>query len=257
MKMKHFFGIAILVLVTVLALSSCDLLGTLTNTGEPGNINGYVDVEDGASRAGVIIKALSADGSNSYVTSSDKNGFFSIEDITPADYTLSFRKTGYLTIEKTVTVKGGKSSDIGTVTLSINYGYIKGKVIDENGNPLAGATVTVTGAGLNYSGTSDSNGNYTIQAKPGTYTAISFAAPCHYLQDGLSNVSVKSEKDIAIEDYQLQKNHKYEIYEKKEATSEAEGYRKYRCADCGDEKTEILPIVPAAEIRTSPFLGKE
>ena len=254
--MKHLFGIAILIIISMLALTSCDILGSLTNTGEPGNISGYVDVEDGASRAGVIIKATSADGTNSYVTSSEKNGFFSIEDVTPAEYTLSFKKTGYITIDKTVTVKGGRSLDAGTVVLSIDFGFIKGKVVDENGIPLSGATVTVTGSGLKYSGTADADGNYTIKAKPGMYTAISFAAPCHYLQDNLSNVTVKSQKDSTIDDYQLQKNHKYEIYDKKESTSTEEGYRKYRCADCGDEKEEVLPIVTGAKwagVRVSSY----
>ena len=251
-KMRPFFGILTIFLVLLFALCSCDM----TKATNPGSISGYIAVEDNASKAGVIVKATGSDGTTSFVTSTDKYGFFCLEDVVPDEYSLSLRKTGYYTIEKTVKVEGGKSSDIGTVLLSINYGYIKGKVIDENSNPLAGATVTVTGTGLNYSGTTDAEGYYSIQAKPGTYKAISFAAPCHYLQDDLDNVTVKSEKDSTIDDYQLQKNHKYEIYEKKEATSETEGYRKYRCADCGDEKTEVLPMVTGAKwagIRVSSY----
>lgn len=254
--MKHLFGIAIFVLVLMLALSSCDILENGTNTGEPGNISGYVDVEDGASRAGVEIKATSSDGNYVYDATSNKYGFFSIEDVTPGQYTITFSKSGYITTEKSFTVKGGRSLDTGTVTLAIRYGFIKGKVTDEKGNPLAGATVTVTGTGLKYSGTTDASGKYTIQAKPGKYTAISIAAPCHYLQESISTVTVKSDADSTIKDYQLEKNHKFEIYDMKEATTTATGYRKYRCADCGETKDEILPVVVDAKwagVRVSSY----
>jgi len=57
-----------------------------------------------------------------------------------------------------------------TVTFTVATQYaIKGQVVDENGNPVAGATVVVKEAGLKT--TTDENGYFVISvAKPGTYT---------------------------------------------------------------------------------------
>jgi iron complex outermembrane recepter protein len=53
---------------------------------------------------------------------------------------------------------------------SAQTGTIKGTIKDANGNPLAGASVTVQGkkAGT----TSDANGNYTLKLPPGQYTIV-------------------------------------------------------------------------------------
>ena len=55
-----------------------------------------------------------------------------------------------------------------TFTVATQYA-IKGKVVDENGNPVPGATVVVKGTGL--TATTDENGYFIVSvAKPGTYT---------------------------------------------------------------------------------------
>ncbi len=55
-----------------------------------------------------------------------------------------------------------------TFTVATQYA-IKGQVVDENGNPVPGATVMIKEAGLKT--TTDSNGYFVISvAKPGTYT---------------------------------------------------------------------------------------
>ena len=124
------------ILFGLLSLTSCDMLEDLIgNSDEPGTIYGYVVMEDGAARTNVSVTATNSDGTLTYSATTDKNGYYLIEQVTPAKYTLTFKKTAYADSQKSITVRGGKNADAGTVTLHITYGYIKGKVTDSAGNP--------------------------------------------------------------------------------------------------------------------------
>ena len=59
--------------------------------------------------------------------------------------------------------------------LSFNYqqvipGKISGKILDENGNPLTGASIKIEG--LTQGVTSGLDGSYTLSVEPGTYTLV-------------------------------------------------------------------------------------
>ncbi len=59
--------------------------------------------------------------------------------------------------------------NITSVTFSVGYGIISGKVVDENGNPVVNATVTLDSG---QSGVTDENGIFRIVAPKGTHTII-------------------------------------------------------------------------------------
>ena len=225
------------ILFGLLSLTSCDMLeDMLGNSNEPGTIYGYVVLEDGASRSNITITATSSDGSQVYSVKTDKNGYFLIEEVTPANYTLSLMKTAYAETKKSIKVKGGKNVDAGTLTLYISYGYIKGKVTDSAGKPLAKATVSVSASNLKYSAVTDNNGNYTIKAKPGTYTAIKFDCTCWTTQSislGSNKITVTADKTSNVADYKLSAHHTYVSA----GTDPVSGNKINRCSVCGFETT--------------------
>ena len=231
------------ILFGLLSLTSCDMLEDLLATSdEPGTIYGYVVMEDGASRTNVSVTATDSDGTLTYSTTTDKNGYYCIEQVTPAKYTLTFRKSGYSDTTTSVTARGGKNADAGTVTLNISYGYINGKVTDESGSPITGATVTVSGSGLSYSAKTDSAGKYSIKAKPGTYTAIKFNCTCWSAQYTLSDkITLSSGKNVKVSDYSLTAHHSFV----------AAGNKINRCKVCGLE----MPVTGAmwAGVRVSSY----
>ena len=236
------------ILFGLLSLTACDMLEDLIgDSDEPGTIYGYVVMEDGASRTNVSVTATDSDGTLTYSTTTDKNGYYCIEQVTPAKYTLTFRKSGYSDTTTYVTVRGGKNADAGTVTLNISYGYINGKVTDESGSPITGATVTVSGSGLSYSAKTDSTGKYSIKAKPGTYTAIKFDCTCWSAQYTLSDkITLASGKNVKVSDYSLTAHHSFVP-----GTNESTGNKINRCKVCGLE----MPVTGAtwAGVRVSSY----
>ena len=237
------------ILFGLLSLTSCDMIEDLLATSdEPGTIYGYVVMEDGAARTNVSVTATNSDGTLTYSTTTDKNGYYIIEQVSPAKYTLSFKKTAYADSQKSITIRGGKNADAGTVTLYISYGYINGKVTDESGSPITGATVTVSGSGLSYSAKTDSTGKYSIKAKPGTYTAIMFNCTCWSTQYTLSDkITLSSGKNVKVSDYSLTAHHSFVAA----GTDESTGNKINRCKVCGLE----MPVTGAmwAGVRVSSY----
>ncbi len=73
-------------------------------------------------------------------------------------------------------------------------GSIKGKVVDEQGQPLPGATVKIPGAGA--TAISGVDGSYTLNIVPGTYTVE--ASFISYETKRIQNVSVNSNANTAL-----------------------------------------------------------
>lgn len=240
-KMKNIYTIITLILVSLIALCSCSF-----DTSTSGTITGRVILEDGISAADVQVSLTGYDlDYASYIVNPDENGYFRIEDVYPYTYTVSYSKINYIKATKEmISVKAGKTVNLGTVTLAINYGFLTGKVTDAEGNPIPNAFVTVSGSGMHYSATADANGNYSISAKPGKYTDITISStnPCRYLQDTLSK-AVSSNKETKLDDYSLSPDtHNYKLVEIEESTETKAGHRKYRCTNCDVEKTVAIPL---------------
>ena len=93
----------------------------------------------------------------------------------------------------------------GVVELPVKVSYkvpvynVTGKVVDETGNEIIGATVVINDAGSKTEATTDSAGIYTIEAKNGTHTIVASYAG---MLDGSVSVTVADE-DTTAEDIVL------------------------------------------------------
>ena len=238
--MKNIYTIITLILILLVALCSCSF-----DTSTSGTITGRVILEDGISAADVQVSLTGYDlDYASYMVNPDENGYFRIEDVYPYSYIVTYTKKNYIKVTKETIVKAGKTVNLGTITLSVNYGFLTGKITDEAGNPIPNAFVTVSGSGMHYSATADVNGNYSISAKPGKYTDITISStnPCRYLQDTLSK-AVTANKETKLDDYSLSLDtHNYKLVEIEESSETKAGHRKYRCTNCNVEKTVDIPL---------------
>jgi protocatechuate 3,4-dioxygenase beta subunit len=135
---------------------------------------GRVTGPDGAAVPGVLVSAEEDRGlvmMTSDRTTTDGAGEYAIEAVEPAEKTFIFRKEGFLTERKTVKLAGRE------VRLDVRLSRgreVTGTVVDENGVPLAGASVSARSAvqdsGMRITRT-DSNGAFRFEGlAPGRYT---------------------------------------------------------------------------------------
>ena len=241
MKIKPFAGIIAIILVSLITLCSCNIIPA----GDSGIVTGYVKLEDGISPKDVQVSLSGYDLDYvSYSVNPDENGYFRIEDVYPYTYTVSYYKNGYYKETKEqVSVKAGKTVNLETVTLTAKFGFFTGKVVDESGTPLSGASVTVSGNGLSYSAQSSSDGSFSIRAKIGKYTdiTVSLTNPCRYLQESL-NKSVFVDNETKLEAYTLLPDtHNYVLTSIVESTPEQKGSRLFTCTNCGHTNPVEIP----------------
>ncbi|MDQ1700164.1 MAG: hypothetical protein QOG34_2027 [Frankiaceae bacterium] len=104
-------------------------------------------------------------------------GHFSLGGLpTPGLYILTFRRDASTSTSKDVTLSAGGSAVINNVVLRGGTDAVLGKVVDHNGAPVGGATITISGAPIPISATSlttgDAKGTYAITGLPvpGVYT---------------------------------------------------------------------------------------
>ena len=131
-----------------------------------GSLHGFV-YNGNAAISGVTV--LLANHQRNYTTTTDGRGEYRISGIRPGTYVANFTKNGYanynslpLIIVRGVTLQQNAS-------MEAQPGKLFGKVT-ENGNPQEGVTVTAQGADKVVVGTTDANGNYSIQLISDTYT---------------------------------------------------------------------------------------
>ncbi len=148
---------------TALALASLDLLANLDVPADPEKavIRGrLIDSLNGGalSSASVDVREFDAE-----VVELDEEGDFSISNLDPGSYIVSYSAPGYLGVSQSLTLQKGQFADVGTIRLSVapTASLISGTLIDSTtGEPIAGATVTVTGNGHSVSAISDVKGKY-------------------------------------------------------------------------------------------------
>ncbi|WPV00852.1 SusC/RagA family TonB-linked outer membrane protein [Mucilaginibacter sp. cycad4] len=94
----------------------------------------------------------------------------------------------------TCTYRAAGERNILIIAKTQDRGSIKGKVVDEQGQPLPGATIKIPGAGATT--ISGADGSYTLNIVPGTYTVeVSFIA---YEAKRIQNVSVSSNANTVL-----------------------------------------------------------
>ncbi len=143
---------------------------TLQKKDEPryGTIKGRVMDENhnGISGASVVYEYQ---GQESDPISTDSNGFFYFQNLSPGIYTVKASKDGYDSVNQQVSVVAGEETNVEIIMSHEQnpYGNISGIVRDDSGNPLPNVTVT---AG-NETANTDADGRYTLyELTPGSYS---------------------------------------------------------------------------------------
>ena len=250
MNRKPAFALIIVILIALLALTACGQDPSVKG----GTIRGIVMLEDGGPGFDTLVSAT--DKTNTYYIRAGADGSYQIEGMAPSTYSVTFIKTGYAnkTVEDVVVTKD-KGADLGTVTLMCKTGTISGKVTDEDGKPLSGANVTFFGSGNEYSVKSDATGKYSVTVRTSKYTDLEIAYPDHNLKCAI-DVTVKADTETKMPDYKVPYNHNYVLVEMVEPTYEKSGYRKYKCTDCQDIHTDVIPAIDLAKwagVRVSSY----
>ena len=136
-------------------------------------------------------------------------------------------------------------------------GRISGKVSKNGSDDCSDVIVTVTGGGWSYSTNADTAGNYILEVDPATYTEIDFDCSCWSATYQLKDpVVIAAGSDYKMPEYKLNPDHFYELEETVEATTDAPGYARYVCVDCGEEKLfELGAVSPVrwAGVRVSSY----
>ena len=125
--------------------SSITSIGTVQLVSLFGTISGSVSINDGGSVEGILVTATDSSGSTSQVrTVSDGSyRFGSIERLLPGIYTISAKADGYSDSEQTITVNADRNVEASVLMLMSKFGTISGRIVDPDGNPLSGVSITV------------------------------------------------------------------------------------------------------------------
>ncbi len=150
-----------------------------------GTVTGTVtDAASGLALAGVTvsIEALSS-------TTTDATGVYTLSDVPEGNWTLSFTRTAYRDVQRTVTVTAGLTTTEDVAMASPSQGTLEGQIRNQTSGALQ-AGVNVTIVELERDATSDAQGFYQFQGVPqGSYT-IYFA---------LTDYGTLTREDIEIE----------------------------------------------------------
>jgi RHS repeat-associated protein len=169
--------------------------GTISLNAQPATISG--SVLNSVTNAGVAGATVLITGtSNSTTTAS--NGSFTLTQ-NAGSYTLTASANGYVAnVSSPFTVSEGQSYSASPIALD-GFGRVLGRIVS-NGNPLAGATVTLNGP--NSSATSGSDGTFTISnVAPGTYTLTITKA--NYASTTTAAFSVSAQQDYSLGDVSI------------------------------------------------------
>lgn len=154
----------------------------MEKTETTGKLNGsVVDSATNAALSGVTIKVVKA-GTSTVVQTITTNGSgnYSFE-ADAGNYVLKMSKSGYNDLNMSVTVQAGKTISAAKakmVKVSAPASPVSGKITNAiDGQPVSGATIKVragsnatSGSYLNYSTTTNSTGNFTLNLPAGSYT---------------------------------------------------------------------------------------
>jgi hypothetical protein len=149
--------------IDVTAGSTTDLGNVVLQT--DALITGRIVKPDGSPISGATIELIDDGGSTISTTTSDAAGAFTFTGVAYGDYSVKASAAGYL--NNTTAIFSVDSNNLviplGNIELG-NFGNITGKVVDENGDPIEGAAVTLTnstGATIGTT-TTDANGDFTF-----------------------------------------------------------------------------------------------
>jgi hypothetical protein len=132
-------------------------------------ISGAVMV-NGVGLGGVTVTLSGSVGT--YTGSTDSTGKYTISRVKNGNYTAIPTLAGYsFTPENQAIVVNGANATIDDFTAAELPKFTISGNVTVNGVGLGGVTVTFSGSGGSYAGTTDSSGKYTVSAPDGNYTA--------------------------------------------------------------------------------------
>ncbi len=147
-------------------------------TANPGTVTGTVTDTSKSAVPGATVSFTSTDG-QTYQTTTNANGVYTLASIPPASYTGTASKTGFgIATSAATAVSTGNTATVNFV-LTAGPGTASGRVLDTAGNPISGATVFFSGGSLAtpLSATTDTSGNYSLaNLTVGTYSVAASAA---------------------------------------------------------------------------------
>lgn len=176
------------VYITALVLQALYLVENTTQPIEPtaGVMSGKVI--DASSKLPLASVNITLDSSENVITS-DSEGRFEANGISPNSYSVSYLLDGYLKAQQAVTVVAGQIINLGEVELTpvSDKGIISGIIIDaETKAVVLGALVSISGSN-NLSIISDASGAYHISLEPGE-VSISISAEGYYSVSGTTEI---------------------------------------------------------------------
>ncbi len=140
-----------------------------------GSVNGTIKDSKGNALEGATVMLFNSDKSYNALTASD--GSYQINAVAYGMYNLTALKAGFTstdTLSVSVT-KDAPSVKVDFNALTENNAEVRGKITDENGNPLADVSVSVSGSYGSGNAVTDNSGNFAISAlTPGSYSLSAF-----------------------------------------------------------------------------------
>jgi protocatechuate 3,4-dioxygenase beta subunit len=159
-------------------------------TPTPGGIQGQV--KGSVSQGPVPGCTITIQGPASGSTTTDSNGNFSFSGLPPGNYTGTLVQ-GIFSQPISATVVSG---EVTTLNLILDTSNVVGKITDQNGNILVGATVVLTGAGfVSSTVVTDSNGNFVVNRENNTGDLtlnITWTDPSNVVWTGTNSFTIGS-----------------------------------------------------------------
>jgi len=161
-----------------------------------GTITGTIKEKNGDALSNVKVSVYNG---TKFLKSAYTNdtGRFTLTDIPEGKYRLNITRDGYVSIDvQNVSVLSDEITDTGIIELEkyIPLGSIKGYVVDEHGNPLPGASITIEGTDISV--VSDTLGEFRITGlKEGVYF---LHVSCAGYKDAQQPVSVIPENETEV-----------------------------------------------------------
>ena len=163
----------------------------------PGSMKVTVKDSTGKTVSGVTL-TLSV-GPTAGTATTDTNGVATFDSLLPGDYTVTASNTGSPSITGSVSGQTVSSGNQTNTNLTINDGSMTVTVKDSANNPVAGATVTLSGGNTSGSMTTDATGQaHFANVAPGTYTVTMSKSGTVTLAGTATNQVVNSGADTAV-----------------------------------------------------------
>ena len=137
------------------------VLDDIEIAGDPASISGAVSGGDPPPIASIEARLMIGDSPSDTIVrgTSDSTGAFTLTGLSsPGRYRLSFTATGFEPIQLFQEVSAGEEVSIPTVKLQAGPGSITGLIVDQDGTPLGGASITATAGSDAVSSTTPTTG---------------------------------------------------------------------------------------------------